>query len=67
MIAARCSAGLLNGNISVLKSAFGELTDVTNESAAFALLPLAWTGGAALGPALGGWVRATSLSFCSVD
>lgn len=39
----------------VQKAAFGELTDSTNEAVAFAILPLGWSVGAALAPALGGW------------
>lgn len=50
------SAGLLNGNVGVLKSSLAELTDHTNEARAFALLPVSWTAGAALGPILGGYL-----------
>lgn len=45
---------MLNGNVGVLKSSLGELTDHTNEALAFSFMPVAWTLGAALGPMLGG-------------
>lgn len=38
------------------KAAFGELTDSTNEAIAFAVLPLGWSVGAALAPAMGGFL-----------
>ena len=54
MIAARCCAGLLNGNAGVIKSAFAELTDTTNEGKAFAILPLSFAVGSAIGLFIGG-------------
>lgn len=54
MIVARCIAGLMNANISVLKSMLGELTDETNQARAFSLLPLCFAFGSMVGPAMGG-------------
>jgi MFS family permease len=54
MIAARSIAGLMNANISVLKTVLGELTDETNQARAFSLLPLCYAFGAMIGPAMGG-------------
>ena len=52
----RPRAGLLNGNVGVIKSSMAEMTDYTNEAQAFTYLPLSWTVGAALGPILGGYL-----------
>jgi MFS family permease len=49
-------AGALNGNVGVIKSSLGELSDHTNEARVFSLLPPSWTIGAALGPILGGFL-----------
>ncbi|KAF6743819.1 major facilitator superfamily transporter [Ephemerocybe angulata] len=54
LVVSRCLCGLLNGNIGVMKSAMGELTDPTNRAEAFALLPVVWAAGASFGPLLGG-------------
>ncbi|KAG9316326.1 major facilitator superfamily domain-containing protein [Chiua virens] len=39
----RCITGALNGNIGVMKSMLGELTDSTNMARGFAFLPIAWS------------------------
>ncbi|KAK0552363.1 hypothetical protein OC845_001738 [Tilletia horrida] len=52
---ARALTGVLNGNVAILRSVVGELTDDTNAPRAFVLLPLAWNVGAAVGPFLGGF------------
>ncbi|KAJ3522303.1 hypothetical protein NMY22_g11950 [Coprinellus aureogranulatus] len=54
LVLSRCLCGLLNGNIGVMKSAMGELTDSSNRAEAFALLPVVWAAGASFGPLLGG-------------
>ncbi|KAL7006141.1 hypothetical protein EMMF5_004262 [Cystobasidiomycetes sp. EMM_F5] len=56
MVITRSLAGVLNGNVGVLKSSLGELTDASNEAVAFSLLPPAWTIGSAFGPLLGGYL-----------
>ena len=45
----RCIAGLLNGNMGVVKSMMGELTGSTNRAQASALLPLVWAVGITIG------------------
>jgi hypothetical protein len=45
----RFLAGVLNGNIGVMKSMLAEMTDETNMARAFALIPLTWSIGSALG------------------
>ncbi|KAK9686906.1 hypothetical protein K7432_014981 [Basidiobolus ranarum] len=50
----RSICGLLNGNVGVIKCMIAEITDVTNQSVAFSLLPLMWGVGSIIGPTLGG-------------
>jgi MFS family permease len=54
LILSRCITGALNGNIGVMKSMMGELTDSTNMAQGFSLMPIAWSLGATLGPVIGG-------------
>ncbi|KAG1887835.1 major facilitator superfamily domain-containing protein [Suillus subluteus] len=54
LVISRCLNGALNGNIGVMKSMVAEMTDSTNMARAWALLPLAWSSGATLGPLIGG-------------
>ncbi|KAF5334851.1 hypothetical protein D9758_014286 [Tetrapyrgos nigripes] len=39
MIATRCIAGVMNGNVVVVKTMLAEITDETNQARAFALMP----------------------------
>ena len=45
----RCAAGLLNGNIGVVRSMMGEITDSTNRAQVSGLLPLTWGVGVTIG------------------
>ncbi|KAJ7716468.1 major facilitator superfamily domain-containing protein [Mycena maculata] len=54
LVASRCLCGLLSGNIGVMKSAVGDLTDRTNRADAFSYIPIVWAIGASLGPLAGG-------------
>ncbi|KAJ7116527.1 major facilitator superfamily domain-containing protein, partial [Mycena epipterygia] len=54
LVVSRCLCGLLNGNIGVMKSAMGDLTDRTNRAEGYAYLPIVWATGASLGPLIGG-------------
>jgi len=54
LVLSRCLCGLLNGNIGVMKSVMGDLTDLTNRAEGFALLPMMWAFGATVGPLIGG-------------
>ena len=47
----RCLAGMLNGNIGVMKSMLAELADETNIAQASALAPVMWSLGATIGRA----------------
>ena len=55
MIVSRCLAGTLNGNAAVLKAMLGELTTEKNKAKAFALLPMTWAIGGAMGALIGGF------------
>jgi hypothetical protein len=48
-IQSRCIAGFLNGNIGVMKSMMGEITDATNRAQGFALFPITYAIGNAIG------------------
>ncbi|KAF5359757.1 hypothetical protein D9756_003026 [Leucocoprinus leucothites] len=54
LVISRCLCGLLNGNIGVMKSVMGELTDTSNRAEGFSLMPVVWATGATLGPLMGG-------------
>ncbi|KAJ6461113.1 MFS general substrate transporter [Mycena sanguinolenta] len=54
LVVSRCLAGLLNGNVGVIKSMMGEITDSTNIAQGMALMPVVWSTGATLGPIIGG-------------
>ncbi|KAJ7650802.1 major facilitator superfamily transporter [Roridomyces roridus] len=54
LVVSRCLSGLLNGNVGVMKSTMGDLTDRTNRADAFAFLPIIWAMGASIGPLIGG-------------
>ncbi|OBZ75636.1 hypothetical protein A0H81_04450 [Grifola frondosa] len=54
VLLARCLAGLFSGNIAVIHSVLGELTDSTNQAIAFPIYGLCWPLGAIVGPLLGG-------------
>ncbi|KAG8860109.1 hypothetical protein FRB96_004132 [Tulasnella sp. 330] len=48
LVVSRAMAGALSGNIGVMKSAVGEVTDETNIAEGFALLPVVWSAGATI-------------------
>ncbi|KAG1884854.1 major facilitator superfamily domain-containing protein [Suillus subluteus] len=54
LVISRCICGLLNGNVGVMKTMMGELTDSTNMAQAFALFPIVWSLGGFVGPLIGG-------------
>lgn len=56
MMFARALSGALNGNVAVLKSSLGEMTDRTNRARAFSLLPLTWSVGSFVAPLIGGFL-----------
>ncbi|KAJ8595483.1 MFS general substrate transporter, partial [Rhizopogon salebrosus TDB-379] len=54
LVVSRIVCGVLNGNIGVMKTMVGELTDSTNMAQGFALIPIIWCIGAFIGPLMGG-------------
>ncbi|KAJ7056706.1 major facilitator superfamily domain-containing protein [Mycena amicta] len=54
LVISRCLCGLLNGNVGVMKSTLGDLTDRTNRAEALVFLPIVWAAGASIGPLIGG-------------
>ncbi|KAJ8072018.1 hypothetical protein PM082_015576 [Marasmius tenuissimus] len=54
LVISRCLTGLLNGNVGVMKSTMGDLTDQSNRAEGFSLMPIVWSVGAFCGPVLGG-------------
>ncbi|KAF5327120.1 hypothetical protein D9619_004721 [Psilocybe cf. subviscida] len=66
LVISRCLCGLLNGNIGVIKSTMGELTDTTNRADAFALMPAVWAFGATMGPLMGGTLARPADQFPEV-
>jgi len=48
VVASRTVAGLLNGNVGVLKSMMGEITDDTNAAQGFAFIPIVWCTGSTI-------------------
>ncbi|KAF8654091.1 hypothetical protein AX16_003624 [Volvariella volvacea WC 439] len=54
ILLSRCLAGLFSGNIAVIHSVLGELTDETNQAIAFPIYGLFWPLGSIIGPLIGG-------------
>ena len=45
---------MFNANSSIISTIFGELSDSSNQSIAFSLMPIFWGLGAVVGPVIGG-------------
>ncbi|KAG8989398.1 hypothetical protein FRB90_002252 [Tulasnella sp. 427] len=54
MLLGRAMAGALSGNVAVVSSIIGEITDKTNQAQAFPLTGAFWCIGAIIGPLIGG-------------
>ncbi|KAF7317136.1 Major facilitator superfamily multidrug-resistance DHA1 sub-family [Mycena chlorophos] len=54
LVISRCLCGLLNGNVGVMKSTLGDLTDRTNRADAMKFIPIVWATGVSVGPLIGG-------------
>jgi len=54
VLISRALAGLFSGNVAVMHSVLGELTDSTNQSIAYPLYGLCWPLGVIVGPLIGG-------------
>jgi len=51
----RFATGVFNGNIGIIKSYLGKVTDSSNSSHAMALLSGAWSFGTIMAPMIGGF------------
>ncbi|PFH51080.1 hypothetical protein AMATHDRAFT_59769 [Amanita thiersii Skay4041] len=56
LVFSQCLAGFFGGNIGVLRSALGDITDSTNRVEGFTILPVFWSVGEIIGPILGGYL-----------
>ncbi|CAN6673530.1 major facilitator superfamily domain-containing protein YCR023C [Trichomonascus vanleenenianus] len=55
---ARCLAGLLNGNVGVIRTLLGEIAQKREHQAvAFSIMPLLWQIGCVIGPMVGGYLE----------
>ncbi|KAG6333556.1 hypothetical protein ID866_5531 [Astraeus odoratus] len=54
LVVSRCIAGAFDGNVGVMKSMIGEITDETNMARGFALIPGVFSTGASIAPLYGG-------------
>jgi len=52
---ARTAAGLLNGNVGVIRTMVAEMvTEKIHQARAFSVMPFVWSAGSILGPVVGG-------------
>ncbi|XWW98241.1 hypothetical protein V2A60_006238 [Cordyceps javanica] len=56
IVAVQVLMGLLNGNAACVPTVLGEVTDRSNQSQAFAYLPIIYSLGSITGPAVGGFL-----------
>ncbi|KAF7364336.1 Efflux pump azaL [Mycena sanguinolenta] len=66
LVVSRCLTGLLNGNVGVMKSVMGDLTDRSNRAQALAFLPIVWDLGAAFGQFMGGQLSQPQRRFPAI-
>ncbi|KAI0637079.1 MFS general substrate transporter [Trametes polyzona] len=63
LIMARSLSGLFSGNVAVIHSVLGEITDSTNQAIAFPLYGLCWPLGGIIGPLMGGLLSNPATKF----
>ncbi|OAV86762.1 hypothetical protein PTTG_05566 [Puccinia triticina 1-1 BBBD Race 1] len=66
LVVARCFAGIMNGNVGIVKSVLAEITDETNKARAFSLLPMSNAIGMILGPMIGGYLAQPTKQYPEV-
>ncbi|KAN0075327.1 Major facilitator superfamily domain containing protein [Tylopilus felleus] len=54
VLVARCIGGLSSGNVAVIHSVLGEITDASNQAAVFPIYGMIWPVGTIVGPLIGG-------------
>ncbi|KAJ3832468.1 major facilitator superfamily domain-containing protein [Lentinula raphanica] len=63
LLICRCTAGVFAGTASVVHTVLGEITDSTNQAAAFPLYGLVWPIGSIIGPLIGGSFSSPASQF----
>ncbi|KAH8107026.1 MFS general substrate transporter [Cristinia sonorae] len=63
VLLARSLGGLFSGNIAVIHSVLGEITDSTNQAIAFPIYGLCWPLGSIIGPLIGGTLSNAATKF----
>ncbi|RDB21308.1 Efflux pump azaL [Hypsizygus marmoreus] len=63
ILVSRCLAGIFSGNVAVIHSVLGELTDSTNQALAFPIYGLFWPLGSIVGPLIGGSLSNPAIKF----
>ncbi|KAF8299925.1 MFS general substrate transporter [Clavulina sp. PMI_390] len=63
MLISRSMAGALSGNVAVVNSMVSEMTDDSNQGAAFPLLGATWYVGCIIGPMIGGGLSNPSIKW----
>lgn len=66
LVITRAINGLANGNVAVLKSVIGEITDDSNQARAFSLFPLSLAIGSILASMIGGYLSNIAATFPSL-
>ena len=64
LVISRSLAGLLNGNVGVLKAMMGEITDDTNAAQGFAFIPMVWSTGSCIAYVHAPKLRHRRSKFC---
>mmetsp|Transcript_22550 Transcript_22550/g.76239 ORF Transcript_22550/g.76239 Transcript_22550/m.76239 type:complete len:460 (-) Transcript_22550:88-1467(-) len=62
----RFAHGLVSGNVVVAKTMLADLTDSTNEAAAFVYVGVTFGAGAILGPLIGGTLSESADKYCAL-
>lgn len=64
LVGSRLAAGLLNGNVGVIRTVVAEMvTDRRHQATAFSIMPIVWSIGSIFGPALGGALADPATSY----
>ncbi|KAF9458660.1 major facilitator superfamily domain-containing protein [Collybia nuda] len=63
ILVSRCLAGFFSGNVAVIHSVLGELTDSTNQAIAFPIYGLFWPLGSIIGPLIGGALSNPAIKY----
>ncbi|EME27583.1 Probable peptide/nitrate transporter [Galdieria sulphuraria] len=65
-ISIRFLHGMLTGNVTVSKTYLSDITDSTNESAAFGMIGMTFGFGVVMGPLVGGYLSRPAIQYSSI-